>query len=88
MTISSFNDLGVIAPISQIFAKNNYNTPTPIQLNALPVLLKNQDLLGIAQTDTGKTAAFAIPLLQHLFQNKLLKSVENYVTKFNLPKEC
>jgi ATP-dependent RNA helicase RhlE len=65
----SFSELGIAEPIAHTLAKNNYNTPTPIQQIAIPILLKKQDLLGIAQTGTGKTAAFALPILQHLFQS-------------------
>lgn len=67
MTTANFHDLGIIEPLTRSLAENNYTTPTPIQLNAIPALLKNQDLLGIAQTGTGKTAAFSLPTLQHLF---------------------
>lgn len=70
MKISTFNDLGLINPISQVLEKNNYIIPTPIQLKAIPILIESHDLLGIAQTGTGKTAAFALPLLQHLFQSQ------------------
>jgi ATP-dependent RNA helicase RhlE len=66
----TFNDLGLVTPISNVLEKNNYTTPTPIQLSAIPLLLKKNDLLAIAQTGTGKTAAFALPLLQHLFQSQ------------------
>lgn len=44
-----------------------YENPTPIQAQSIPVLLKGKDLLGVAQTGTGKTAAFSIPILQHLY---------------------
>jgi ATP-dependent RNA helicase RhlE len=70
MTIASFHDLGIAKPLTRVLAENNYITPTPIQLSAIPALLKNQDLLGIAQTGTGKTAAFALPILQYLFQTQ------------------
>lgn len=67
MTNSTFNDLEIIEPIKTALAKNGYITPTPIQQKAIPILLDKNDLLGIAQTGTGKTAAFSIPLLQHLY---------------------
>lgn len=70
MTFSTFDTLGLVEPIARALAKNNYTTPTPIQLSAIPTLLKKEDLLGIAQTGTGKTAAFALPLLQHLFKSQ------------------
>ncbi len=67
MTTANFHDLGIIEPLTRALDENNYTTPTPIQLSAIPSLLKNQDLLGIAQTGTGKTAAFSLPVLQDLF---------------------
>jgi len=70
MTTRSFQDLGIIEPITRVLAQNNYTHPTPIQLSAIPALLEGKDMLGIAQTGTGKTAAFALPMLQKLFQTK------------------
>ena len=67
MTNLTFNDLNIIEPIKVELVKNGYITPTPVQQNSLPILLNNDDLIGIAQTGTGKTAAFAIPILQHLY---------------------
>ena len=66
----SFAELGIIEPITRVLAENNYIHPTPIQLAALPPLLAGKDLLGIAQTGTGKTAAFALPILQKLFESQ------------------
>lgn len=54
-------------------AEENYQQPTPVQEQSIPVILQNKDLLACAQTGTGKTAAFAIPLLQLLYQDKALK---------------
>jgi ATP-dependent RNA helicase RhlE len=62
----TFATLGVAEPILRALAAENYTTPTPIQTRAIPALLAGRDLLGIAQTGTGKTAAFGIPLLQKL----------------------
>lgn len=62
----SFNDLGLIDPIKKALVAEGYTTPTPIQQKAIPLLLQKHDLLGCAQTGTGKTAAFAIPILQLL----------------------
>ncbi|MDG1286374.1 MAG: DEAD/DEAH box helicase [Rickettsiales bacterium] len=70
MTTANFHDLGLIEPLTRALDANSYVTPTPIQLNAIPSLLESQDLLGIAQTGTGKTAAFALPILQHLFKTQ------------------
>ena len=68
MTIS-FDDLGLAEPLLRAVRAENYATPTPIQAQAIPHLLAGKDLLGIAQTGTGKTAAFALPILQRLSAN-------------------
>jgi ATP-dependent RNA helicase RhlE len=62
----TFEDLGIIDPIQKALAAEGYTHPTPIQEQSIPILLRRKDLLGCAQTGTGKTAAFAIPILQHL----------------------
>jgi ATP-dependent RNA helicase RhlE len=62
----SFAELGVAQPLLQALEAEAYHTPTPIQARAIPALLAGRDMLGIAQTGTGKTAAFALPLLQRL----------------------
>ena len=64
--MTTFTDLKLSAPLLQALATEGYETPTPIQAQAIPPLLEGRDLLGIAQTGTGKTAAFALPLLQRL----------------------
>ena len=66
MTDVTFASLGVAEPILRALSAENYTNPTPIQAKAVPILLSGRDLLGIAQTGTGKTAAFGIPLLQRL----------------------
>ncbi len=66
MTDLTFASLGVAEPILRALAAENYTIPTPIQARAIPALLSGRDLLGIAQTGTGKTAAFGLPLLQTL----------------------
>jgi ATP-dependent RNA helicase RhlE len=63
----TFNDLGIIDPILKALEEEGYTTPTPIQQQSIPKLLLKHDLLACAQTGTGKTAAFAIPILQHLY---------------------
>ncbi|MFT3693671.1 MAG: DEAD/DEAH box helicase [Kofleriaceae bacterium] len=60
------SELGLIAPIAQAVAAEGYVAPTPIQAQAIPHVLAGRDLLGLAQTGTGKTAAFALPILQRL----------------------
>jgi len=67
---TSFSELALIEPIQRALAAEKYDTPTPIQAQAIPHLLAGRDLLGIAQTGTGKTAAFGLPILQRLFQDK------------------
>lgn len=67
MTTANFYDLGIMEPLTRALAENKYTTPTPIQLNAIPSLLEKHDLLAVAQTGTGKTAAFSLPILQDLF---------------------
>lgn len=68
--MTTFNDLGLIAPLLSALAAENYKNPTPIQAQSIPHLLSGRDLLGVAQTGTGKTAAFALPILQRLSQGK------------------
>ena len=65
MTIT-FNDLGLSQPVLQALDMKGYNTPTPIQEQAIPPVLAGRDLLGIAQTGTGKTAAFMLPSIDRL----------------------
>jgi len=65
-----FEDLNLIAPVLRALQEENYTTPTSIQEKAIPVILKRNDVLGSAQTGTGKTAAFAIPIIQHLYTDR------------------
>jgi ATP-dependent RNA helicase RhlE len=67
----SFENLNLIEPILRALKTEGYTVPTPIQQQAIPIILQNRDLLGCAQTGTGKTAAFAIPILQLLYQDRL-----------------
>ena len=62
----SFSKINLIKPIQKALSEEGYRVPTPIQKQAIPVILKKKDLLGCAQTGTGKTAAFAVPILQML----------------------
>jgi len=66
----TFKDLQIIDPILNALEDQGYRYPTPIQEQSIPILLEGKDLLGCAQTGTGKTAAFAIPILQQLYQNR------------------
>jgi len=69
----TFKDLKIIDPILRALNEKGYIQPTPIQEQAIPILLQKSDLLGSAQTGTGKTAAFAIPIIQHLYNANLPK---------------
>ena len=64
--MTQFIDLGLAKPLLKALAEEGYATPTPIQAQAIPAVLSGRDLLGIAQTGTGKTAAFALPILHRL----------------------
>ncbi len=66
VTHSTFSALGVSEPLLRALAGEEYTIPTPIQTQAIPALLEGRDILGLAQTGTGKTAAFSLPLLQLL----------------------
>jgi ATP-dependent RNA helicase RhlE len=67
----SFENLGLIEPILEALKSEGYTQPTPIQSQSIPLLLAGNDLLACAQTGTGKTAAFALPIIQHLSQNEV-----------------
>jgi ATP-dependent RNA helicase RhlE len=66
-----FKDLKIIKPILDSLEKEGYVTPTPIQEKTIPLLLSNKDVIGIAQTGTGKTAAFTVPILQKLHEQNI-----------------
>ena len=61
-----FSEMNLIQPLLAAVDEAGYTTPTPIQQATIPIALKGQDVLGTAQTGTGKTAAFALPILQQL----------------------
>lgn len=65
----TFKELGIIEPILEALEDQGYTKPTPIQEQSIPTLLKGEDLLGCAQTGTGKTAAFSIPIIQQLVES-------------------
>ena len=67
--MNDFTSLGLSAPLLAALEQAGYTTPTPIQTKAIPTLLQGRDLVGIAQTGTGKTAAFALPILHQLEAN-------------------
>ena len=64
--MSAFNDLGLAPEIQQALDELGYEEPSPIQEQAIPELLAGHDVIGQAQTGTGKTAAFGLPLLQYI----------------------
>lgn len=66
----TFKDLNITEPILKAIEEKGYTEPTPIQVKAIPAALAGKDILGCAQTGTGKTAAFAIPIIQHLQADK------------------
>ena len=68
--MTQFKDLGLSAPILKSLDAEGYSTPTPIQAQAIPIVLKGRDLVGLAQTGTGKTAGFALPILERLAANR------------------
>jgi ATP-dependent RNA helicase RhlE len=68
--VTTFQSLGLSAPILKALAAEGYDAPTPIQTQAIPIVLKGRDLVGLAQTGTGKTAAFALPILDRLNANR------------------
>jgi ATP-dependent RNA helicase RhlE len=68
--LTSFQDFGLADPISRALEEENYHTPTPIQAQTIPLALAGRDIVGIAQTGTGKTAAFALPILHRLLNDR------------------
>lgn len=68
--MTSFAELKLAEPLQKALAEEGYTTPTPIQAGSIPYLLEGRDLLGLAQTGTGKTAAFALPILDYLLRHR------------------
>jgi len=66
----AFTKLGLSTPLLKAVAEQGYDTPTPIQEQAIPLIIQNRDVLAAAQTGTGKTAGFTLPLLARLSQSK------------------
>ncbi|MGN6212855.1 DEAD/DEAH box helicase [Parafilimonas sp.] len=75
-----FKDLKLVAPLLKALQQQEYKHPTPVQQQAIPVALSNKDLLACAQTGTGKTAAFALPILQMLFNDKKESNASNHIS--------
>ena len=68
-SLTSFDGFGLNEAITRAIAEEKYATPTPIQTQTIPIVMSRRDVIGIAQTGTGKTAAFALPILHHLAAN-------------------
>ena len=75
----TFENLNLIEPILKALRQEGYTSPTPIQEQSIPILLQGKDLLGCAQTGTGKTAAFSIPILQKLYKTDHRKGIKALV---------
>src|SRR5271170_1598142 len=71
LILTSFQDFGLADPISRALTEENYLTPTPIQVQTIPLALAGRDVVGIAQTGTGKTASFALPILHRILANRI-----------------
>jgi ATP-dependent RNA helicase RhlE len=69
--LTSFQDFSLADPIARALREENYITPTPIQAQTIPLALAGRDVVGIAQTGTGKTASFALPILHRLLENRI-----------------
>jgi ATP-dependent RNA helicase RhlE len=69
--LTSFADLGLRPELLKAVEEQGYTTPTPIQVQAIPLVLTGRDVMGGAQTGTGKTAGFALPLLQRLARHAI-----------------
>ncbi|MDP4214165.1 MAG: DEAD/DEAH box helicase [Bacteroidota bacterium] len=76
-----FSELGLIEPLQKAVAHEGYKTPTPIQEQAIPVVLAGRDILGCAQTGTGKTASFVLPLLQRMHEQKETHGIKGHPLK-------
>jgi superfamily II DNA/RNA helicase len=69
--LTSFQEFGLADPITRALKEENYTTPTPIQAQTIPIAITGKDVIGIAQTGTGKTASFALPILHRLLQDRI-----------------
>ena len=78
-----FNELKLIDPILKALEEEGYTNPTPIQEPAIPIILNKKDILGCAQTGTGKTAAFAIPIIQLLNSSRINEKKTKYCRSSN-----
>lgn len=67
--VSTFSELGLSEPLLKTLEQLNFTTPTPIQIECIPPGIEGRDIIGIAPTGSGKTAAFVLPVLNHLWDN-------------------
>jgi ATP-dependent RNA helicase RhlE len=81
----TFKELKISEPVLKALSDKEYVTPTPIQEQAIPAGVEGRDILGIAQTGTGKTAAFAIPIIEQLMKKERNQGGENNLKKENNP---
>ena len=75
--MTSFQDFGLADAIQRALKEENYTTPTPIQAQTIPLAMSGRDVIGIAQTGTGKTASFALPILHRLLENRIKPQPKN-----------
>ena len=88
-TFMTFKDLNITESILKAIEEKGYVNPTPIQAKAIPALLVGKEILGCAQTGTGKTAAFAIPIIQQLQADKSLNNnIKALILLFKLLSAC
>ena len=81
--ITSFDELGLISPLLERLAELEYQQPTPIQAQAIPSIFSGRDLIAGANTGSGKTATFALPLLQQIHESQVSRNEHRNETKGN-----
>ena len=86
--MTKFTDLGLSPSLLSALAAKNYSVPTPIQAQAIPIVLQGRDLLGIAQTGTGKTAAFMLPSLDRLMRSESTRLNSSHAIPSRMPSSA